>query len=494
MKLKERVLRHLLGDLVEKSVQERLQAASSSLSGPAAEDMQWRKLTGNTERDLTPVTQDRMIDIAYWLWETNPLAGWLIDVTTAFILAEGTPYEASHPDVKAVIDGFWNDPVNRMPLYLPKHVNELQIFGELCLPLFTAAQTGRVRLGYIDPANIEAVITDPENVRMTIGVTTKQWSGIVGGAYPVATPAKQYRTVLPEGGEFVLSDVATQLREQFTDGECLFWGVNNVTNSPRGRSSLLPVADWLDVYEGFLYDYSDKWPQFNSFVWDLECTGANQTEIKEQLKTFSKKSGSAFGHNEKIKLQAITPDLKAADSAAGARLFRNHILGRFGFPEHWFGGGGDVNRATASEMDLPALKIMSQKQLTVKYIIEDLINIQIRKARAARYLRVPEDESTFTVTTPEMGVKDVAKLSTAASQIGAALVSAELQEWIDKDTARRIFASVVAFTGVDMDFDAIRDALKEQKKTEGYEDYLDQSDGSGSGFKPDPGQMHVVPK
>lgn len=145
-----------------------------------------------------------------------------------------------------------------------------------------------------------------------------------------------------------------------------------MTNSPRGRSSYLSVADWLDVYEQFLFDYSDKWPQFNSFVWDMKVEGGDNSAIQEQLKNFSKKSGSVFGHNEKVSLNAITPDLKSADAAEGARLFRNHILGRWGFPEHWFGGGGDVNRATASEMDQPALKIMSQKQLNVKYILEDM--------------------------------------------------------------------------------------------------------------------------
>ena len=57
---------------------EKIAAASSSLSAPTLEDVQWRKLTGNAERELLPVTQDRMIEIAYWLWETNPLAGWLV--------------------------------------------------------------------------------------------------------------------------------------------------------------------------------------------------------------------------------------------------------------------------------------------------------------------------------------------------------------------------------------------------------------------------------
>ena len=31
-------------------------------------------------------------------------------------------------------------------------------------------------------------------------------------------------------------------------------------------------------------------------------------------------------------------------------------------PEHWFGGGGDVNRATAAEMDAPTMKALAQER------------------------------------------------------------------------------------------------------------------------------------
>lgn len=159
-----------------------------------------------------------MIEIAYWLWETNPLAGWLVDVTTAFILAEGIPYDAKHEDKGGFGRILARSMVNRMPLYFPKHVNELQIYGELCLPVFTAQQTGRTRYGYIDPANIDQVITDPDNVRMVIGVLTKGWTGMVDRGYTVTSDPKKYMTILLEDADYLLSPKAKWLREQFTDG------------------------------------------------------------------------------------------------------------------------------------------------------------------------------------------------------------------------------------------------------------------------------------
>ncbi len=466
MKLKDRLIGAFFGNVIEAKVKERLKAASF-LDAPSVEDAKWRRLTGNANRELIPTTQDRMIEIAYWLWETNPLAGWLIDITTAFILAEGMPYETKDDEIKEVLDGFWNDPINRMSLFFPKHVSELHIYGELCMPAFTAAQTGRVRLGYIDPAQISVVMTDPQNVKMQIGLLTKGWIGEIAG-YGIEQKPKKYKIILPEEADYVLSPEAQQLRSQFTDGECFYFAINNVTNSPRGRSSLLGVSDWLDAYEQYLFDYADRWPLLNTFVWDLLVQGGDTNTIKEQVANFTKKSGSVYGHNEKVTLTPAAPDIQAAQANDGARLFRNHIIGRFGYPEHWYGGGGDVNRATAAEMDLPAMKMNTQKQNYIKYALEEILGYQVRQARRASYLR---SDGQFSVITPQMQAKDITKYSTAVSQVATALVSAEMQGWIDKNTSQKIFSTIMGFIGVEIDLEEVRKAVKEEKSKDATQDY-----------------------
>jgi hypothetical protein len=471
MNLKKKLVEVFLGNAIESRVRERLKAASI-LDPRTVDEIQWRRLTTNAARDLMPTTQDRMIDIAYWLWETNPLAGWLIDITSSFILAEGLPYEAKDAQVKELLDGFWNDPVNKMDLFLPKHVSELHIFGELCMPAFVAQHTGRLRLGYIDPAQIECVLTDPENVKFQIGVLTKRYVGDMGGIHVEADP-KKYKIILPEEAEYLLSPTGRQLRNQMTDGDCFFFSINNVTNSPRGRSSLLSVADWLDVYEQFLFDYGDRWPLLNSFVWDITVTGGDENAIKEQLANFQKKAGSIYGHNEKITLDAKAPTLQAVEAETGARIFRNHIMGRFGYPEHWYGGGGDVNRATAAEMDLPAMKMVSNKQNYVKYLLESILGYQIFTAQQAGYLR--NKDAAFSVVTPFMQTKDLSKYGATIQQVAISLQVAEQNEWLDKDTARKLFATIMAFIGVDIDLEEVKKAIQNQDQTAGYQDYLQKS-------------------
>lgn len=475
MNLKNKLIDVFLGGVIESKVKERIKAASF-LDAPNIEDAKWRRLTGNANRELIPTSQDRMIEIAYWLWETNPLAGWLIDITTAFIMAEGLPYETKDDLVKEVLDGFWNDPVNRMNLFFPKNISELHIFGELCMPAFTAAQTGRIRLGYIDPAQIDIVMTDPENVKMQIGVLTKGWIGEVAG-YAIDQKPKKYQIVLPEEADYILSPTAKNMRTQFTDGECFYFAINNVTNSPRGRSSLLAVSDWLDAYEQYLFDYADRWPLLNTFVWDLLVSGADENEIKKQVTNFTKKAGSVYGHNDKVTLTPSAPDIKAVEAENGARMFRNHIMGRFGYPEHWYGGGGDVNRATAAEMDMPAVKMLTQKQNFVKYALEEILGYQVRQARRSGYLRTTSQGSDFSVITPQMQAKDVSKFGSTVQQVATALVSAEMQGWVDKDTARKLFGTVMGFIGVEMDYEEVKKAVEKEQTTKGYEDYLNKKPG-----------------
>lgn len=460
MKLKERMVNMFFGEAIEAKVAERIKAASSA--DLDNEDTGWRKLTGDSNRNLSPLKQERMIEIVFYLWENNPFANWIIEIIKDFILAEGMPYEARHEDVRAALDDFWYDPLNRMDLYLEKYIRELFLYGELCLPVYVAEQTGKVRLGYVDPAQIKEVVTDPENVKMIIGIILKDSAGQAG---------RKIKTIIPDDAETIISPAARTLRNSYTDGGCFFFAINNVTNSPRGRSELLSVADWLDAYEQFLFDYADKWPLLNSFVWDLTVEGGTTDEINKHLKAFTKKSGSIYGHNEKVKLSASTPDLKSIDAEAGARLFRNHILGGKSLPEHWFGGGGDVNRATSVEMGTPAFKALSSKQKYVKYIIETIFDYVIYGSRKAGYLNVNDEDVKYSVIVPELSAKDITKHSTVLQQVATSLMTAELQGWIDKETARKIFAAMTAPLGVELDLEQIKTAVIEEAEKKGFEDY-----------------------
>jgi hypothetical protein len=441
MGLRAAIVKKFLGPEIERQVADRLPAAV----GLQLDQIGWRRLTGAPTRELPMMDRGRAIEVAYWLWKTNPLAKWIIEVVTAFVTAKGLPVTCVNEDVQQVVTDFWQDPVNRLDLHWENFVRELGIYGEQLWPAFVAQQTGRVRLGYIDPALIDTVYCDPHNVKLKLGVT-------VGGSN--AEPPRRLAIVLDEENEAFLSEAGRELRDSFGDGLCFFHTINALTNEMRGTSDLFEIADHLDNYEQFLYDAGEKYARFNSFYYDVTVNGADAKKLEEERAKYEPpRNGGAFIHNEKVTSEAVSPDLKSEDNAAAARLHRNHILGSKGLPEHWFGGGGDVNRATAAEMDAPARKLISSRQERVKNMLELMIDFVIDSAVAAHYLTgVPEDELyAYEVQTPDISDKDVGKLSSMLTQVASSLTVAETQGWIGHDEAAKAFAYFLGFIGYEYD-------------------------------------------
>ena len=422
----------------------------------------FRSLT-QSERDLTPLSQERMIEIAHWLVETNPLARRIVRIFRDFLAGEGISWVAKDDKVGAVIQKFWDDPVNNFNRKLPQKIQQLFKFGDQCYPAFVSENAGNVRLGYVDPANIAEVVTDPENCEVVIGVRLKSKGNKKG---------KRYK-VIWDTDEEIASPGGAVLRESFTDGECFYFTINNDSNMARGRSELLPSADHLDAYENFIFDRLDMRSLINSFIWDTKIEGKSQEEINEIAKTMpSPKRGTEFFHNERVTRTAVTPDLKSDDASADARLAKNHILAGHGMPPTWFAEGMDVNRATAGEMDTLTLKMLTMAQQIVKDMIADMVRFQIRQKIEAEELaeeieieeggekKIIKAVDAFQIVTPELSPKDLVKLGAALAPITSSLMIAESQGWITKETAANVYANVATALGIEVE--AAETASEEQ--------------------------------
>src|SRR5688572_29283249 len=129
-------------------------------------------------RELAPMQQERATELAYLLYESNPLGKSIVETPRDFILGDSMTVtsvdstELRRKEQQSVIDAFWNDPINLMDIKMSMKVMELGLFGEQCWPVEVNPVNGHVRLGYIDPAHIKAVFTDPRNVERQLAVIT----------------------------------------------------------------------------------------------------------------------------------------------------------------------------------------------------------------------------------------------------------------------------------------------------------------------------------
>ena len=444
MSLKSFIIEKLAGDLIEGKVRDQVRARLAEAGSPLTDrdiESGFRRLTDSDVKELSGLDQDRMLQLAYVLFDTNLLASRMVKWTRDFVLGEGVQYEIKDEKVKAVVDEFREDPINLWDLKLEKKVLELGLYGEQCWPAFVNKETGLVRLGYLDPSRIDKAITDPDNVETVIGIRTKRIKG----------KHRYYKTLLLEDETQYLGKAAQEQRKKFKDGECFFFAINNVSNSPRGRSDLLTLIDWLDAYEGFLFGEMERHDFMKTFVWDVLLKGADQKMIDDFVRrTRPPKPGSLRVHNENEEWKPVSPDLKSYDAAAAGKTYRNHMLGGAGFPEHWFGGGGDVNRATAAEMGTPTFKTLTQRQNTVKYIIEYVLRYQV--GQAVLIGRIKKDaDLTVTVSMPEMVSKDLVQTATAVSQVGQALYFAVEKKWLSNEDARKVYLNLLVQLGTGID-------------------------------------------
>lgn len=458
MNMREWVFDRVFGDLHQERVDAAVREVQLQAARSQSRDEEGYRRLSDTARDLSPLTHSRMQEIAVYLWVYNPIAARIMETLVEWIVGEGVRFQAPHERTQEYLDGFWDHPINRWDLKLEERVREFFVFGEQFWPVFGNKFNGLMTLGVMDPSRVKEVITDPDNASMPIGIVTKQRMG---------EDERRLRTVLRGEAEEILSPSALRERAGMKDGELVVAMGNKLSTMSRGISELFRLADWLDGYEQLLFSLLSQERHRANFLWDVTLEGASDEKIEERLKTVrAPKPFSIRMHNEKEKWELVGPAFgSAANNTEIARLFRNHVLGGQAMPEHWYGGGGDVNRATASEMSGPAEKAFTAKQKRIKYLLVDVLQIQIE--RGIQHGVLPDDDEARAVDVdfPELSSRDTSRISASLQQTASALSLAADQGWIDDETSVRVLASLIQQTGVEADPDEMLERGQEQKAT-----------------------------
>lgn len=422
-----------------------------------ADDADWRPLSGDALRDLLPMNQRRMQDLAAYLWESNTLANRLIELPIAYILADGVKLKADDELIQKLLNDFWDHPVNNMDIKLIKKVRELSMYGEQCYPTFVNEYSGAVRLGYLDPCLIATVVVDPDNAEQPIGIITNLTKKGV---------SKRYKVIVNGDEQEMFTQRTIAIRDTFTDGDCFYFKINDLASGRRGRSDLLSQIDWLDSYDQFLFGELDRIQFLRAFMWDVTLMGANEDEVKKKAASIrAPKPGSVRVHNDAEVWKAESPSLESTDTENNARLFRNHVLGGATIPEHWFGGGGDVNRSTSDNMSDPTFKMMSLRQAFIGYMLSEIARYVIRQWELAHTGKEPdlsEDVYRFSVQFPEMIAKDTTRYAAALQQVTQAVSLAITDKLMSVKTGVQVIESIAGQLGVKFDAEQELEAIAEQ--------------------------------
>lgn len=452
----------------------------------------YRRLT-QAPSDLAPITHERMQNIALVLYDKNPLAKRCLELIKDFVVSEGINPTAKDKTVQAMITRFWADGQNTMAARLHTFALELGLWGEQAFAAFVNERSGHVRLISIDPRSIKSAIPDPSNPDLPLAIALLAETGAEA----------RYIKVIRENDEGLLvgaaADETLRLGDQTVpywspptpDGQtrlvgCFFWAVNKVQGATRGRSDLLPVADFLDLYDRLIFDEAERMSFLRAFVFDVTVKGASAAElIAKAANEPPPKPGSVKYHNESEEWKAVTPDLKAQDGATTADLILSLIATGVGLPKTWLNGIMDVNRASAVTMDEPSLKRLRARQQVVMAAVTRMVRFALDQAELAGALPgSDEGRHPFVVDAPEMSSRDVEKAARALFSTIQALGMADAANWIDSETARQVVVLMLGQLGVNVDTAELKERLLSEKQFKADADDYEIPPFFGAGGRP----------
>jgi hypothetical protein len=189
----------------------------------------------------------------------------------------------------------------------------------------------------------------------------------------------------------------------------------------------------------------------SAFVWDYQVDGAGPAEIKDKLAKFpTPKPGSVFAHNEKEKLEAKTPDLKAQDRSEAGRMLRIHIAGSYGFPLSYL-GEMDSNNATIQGQNDILLKTPAARQKEFAAFLDQLVRFTIDSTTTKNPALFRDVQAGYRIRMPEIAAKDISRVGQVLAQVTAAMDTSMANHTASRRLTTVVLAAMLKQLGVDAD-------------------------------------------
>lgn len=325
------------------------------------EEPGWLQLGGTGNKD-TDITNHRTMGEEAWkAYLFHPLARRQADFLTAFIAGDGFGISANDQEAQPAIDAFVEDPANRFDESSEELARRFEIEGEIFAVLFQ--QNGKVILREIEPAEIEEIITDPDDVTKPLWYqhrfTRQKW---VLSGYETTT-VDQFIPALG-ASDADLAKVTIDENKAVRDRVVCHLKFGAVSNRKRGVSPLSSHIAWLRRYTNMLRIREDNNRARSSWVWDVKVEGdAGAVNAVRSKHAKPPRTGSINVHSDKETWTAQSPNVGAGDAKDDLRAVLLMSVAGSGLPEHALtGDASNGNFASSKVQDMPMLKLIGSRQ------------------------------------------------------------------------------------------------------------------------------------
>lgn len=336
-------------------------AETVHLEAQSLEEPGWIQMGGTSIKDATPESHRKLGEEAWKAYLYHPMGNRQVEFITSFIAGEGFGVSADDQEAQPAIDAFVEDPENRWDEAHEEIVRRVEIEGEAFVVLF--AKNGNVRMREIEPAEIEEIITDPDDVNKPLWYwrqfTRKVWSG---KSY-TEIGIEQFIPALGATND-ELKKVAVPPDLMVTDRVVAHMKLGTVSTRKRGVSPMASHMAWMRRYSSMLKTREDNLKARAAWVWDVSVEGeASAVNAVKAKHLKPPRSGSINVHSSKEAWLAQSPDVGGEDAKDDIRAFLMMVVAGSGLPEHVVtGDASNGNFSSSKVQDMPMVRLIKSRQ------------------------------------------------------------------------------------------------------------------------------------
>lgn len=374
----------------------------------------WRKLGAMASIiDLEPGKREEAIRTMESMFLSSPMAKLITRWVVDFLVGKGFHLNSSDPQANRVLQEFWTHPVNDMPTHQRTHVQELAVYGELVFVQKTSP-TGFVGITFVPSTQI-ADIVEVEGY-----------------------PGEADKVILKDEDETPLRVIRWNPQSGRYEGDCFLMRANRLGGHLRGHPEMIPLLDWVNVFETFAYNKLERDSQQTGVWWDITLEGKTEEEIREWEQMYggiAPRAGSAIYHNERMQYNIVQPKPSIGVSR-DAGFFKDLLMSLSGL------GNFGTARDNAGELLDPAINSLSARQYDIHLFFTLIGRFVVQEA--IRGGKLPRGEYDVGVRAPRLGVRDVQRSSGAVLRVAQSLETAQEHGWVDQKEAGRVYRNLLA--------------------------------------------------
>lgn len=432
---------HQLAEAIFKAIPELSEVLSQADVELAIEDRGWIG-TGMGQlggADLLPHTRKILIQKSRLAWRTDPLAKQAVRVWTTYCLGNGLSYEADDKKVNDEIDAFFTSPVNERllnPAGQQCLSNQLLVDGDI---FFTMFQGDVPKLRTIDPAQIDGIVTDPDDDQ-TVWCYRRKTSKDETLYYADWALDEETQTKV-DGSKDSADQNRTIKLERDKDGEGEVIPVYHLAFDRFGKFGnglLICSLNWSREHARFMVSRVAIAQALAKFASKLTVKGgqaavnAAAARIQSSLTTSglngpgyeknpSPAPGSTFLQNAGIDLQATPRTTGASDAKTDSDNLKLMVSAGTGIMLHYFGDPSTGNLATSTAMELPMLKAFTSYQELWRGAYRRILSI-------ARKEPIDKKPAPITIELPPILDEDLQKLGSFLTPLTTAFPETKIPE------------------------------------------------------------------